>query len=201
MDKAVFDRAHSSECTLIESSFKESSFPAAILAGSQAQASDFTGANFQFSMLNSVTLNGANHTGCQVNGSAAWDVELDGTNQSGIVITSGGAPRISIDSLELAQFIYLILNHKKIRDTINTLKTKSVLILGRFSAERLSYLHKIKQALSYQGFVPIMFDFPATDKLNMTETVQTLAMLSNFVIVDMSYSSGNDRHSTHNRNS
>ena len=36
----------------------------------------------------------------------------------------------------MAQFVYLLLNNAKIRDVIDTVTAKAVLILGRFKGER-----------------------------------------------------------------
>jgi len=38
-------------------------------------------------------------------------------------------PRITIDNIEVAQFIYLLLHNEKIRDVIDTITSKAVLIL------------------------------------------------------------------------
>lgn len=69
-------------------------------------------------------------------GISAWNVQLDGTIQSSLIITPYGEPMITVDNLEVAQFIYLLLNNNKIRDVIDTVTSKVVLILGRFTDER-----------------------------------------------------------------
>ena len=45
-----------------------------------------------------------------------------------------------MDDLEIAQFIYLLLNNQKIRHVIDTITSKIVLILGRFTPERKAVL-------------------------------------------------------------
>jgi hypothetical protein len=45
-------------------------------------------------------------------------------------------PEITVDNIEVAQFIYLLLHNQKIRDVIDTITSKVVLILGRFSEKR-----------------------------------------------------------------
>ena len=45
-------------------------------------------------------------------------------------------PEIAVDNIEIAQFIYLMLHNQKIRDAIDTITSKAVLILGRFTDER-----------------------------------------------------------------
>ena len=47
-----------------------------------------------------------------------------------------GEPDITVDNIEVAQFVYLILHNEKIRDMIDTVGYKGVLILGRFTERR-----------------------------------------------------------------
>jgi len=51
-----------------------------------------------------------------------------------LIITDDNEPTITVDNLEVAQFIYLLLNNQKIRDVIDTITSKVVLILGRVYA-------------------------------------------------------------------
>ena len=45
--------------------------------------------------------------------------------------------RHALDNLKVAQFVYLLLNNAEIRDVIDTITSKVVLILGRHALERL----------------------------------------------------------------
>ena len=65
-----------------------------------------------------------------------WDVQHEGTIQLNLVITPPRLPTITVDNLEIAQFIYLLLNNENIRNVIDTITSKVVLILGRFTPER-----------------------------------------------------------------
>ena len=70
---------------------------------------------------------------------------------------------LTVDNLEVAQFIYLLLNNKKIGNAIDTIVKKGVLIIGRFTKERKNILDAIRNKLRSQyDFVPIMFDFPSS---------------------------------------
>jgi len=128
----------------------------------------------------------ANLTGCHIFGISAWKLKLNETIQSNLIITDDGEPIITVDNLEVAQFIYLLLNNQKIRSVIDTITTKAVLILGRFTDERKAVLDAIREALRQQNYIPILFDFEKPINRNFTETVKTLAGLSRFVIVDLS---------------
>ena len=53
-------------------------------------------------------------------------LSLQGTIQSDLVITRIGEPVITVDSLEVAQFVYLLLNNEKVRQIIDTITSKGV---------------------------------------------------------------------------
>ena len=118
-------------------------------------------------------------TGCHTYGASAWNVTLVNTVQHNLVITKEGEPVVTVDDLEVGQFIYLILNNTKIRNVINTITSKGVLILGRFSdPQRKSVLDGLREALRSFGLLPIVFDFDCPTDKDYTETVQTLAGMS-----------------------
>ena len=90
-----------------------------------------------------------------------------------------------MDNLEVAQFIYLLLNNEKIRDVIDTITSKVVLILGRFTPERKAVLDAIRNELRKRDYLPVLFDFDKPASKNLTETVSTLAHLARFIIADI----------------
>src|SRR5262249_34954936 len=94
-------------------------------------------------------------------------------------------PVVTVDNLEVAQFIYMLLNHRKIRDIITTIGEKAVLILGRFTPERKEVLDAIAEKLRELKYLPIIFDFERIPGRDYTETVKILAGLSKFVIADI----------------
>ena len=149
---------------------------------SHANLSD---ANLSFTRLVETNLNGAILRNCLVYGISAWEVYLQGATQYNLVITPPEQPTITVDNLEVAQFIYLLLNNPKIRDVIDTIAKKAVLILGRFTPERKAILDALREALRAQGYLPILFDFDKPSSQDLTETVSTLAHLSRFIIVDL----------------
>jgi uncharacterized protein YjbI with pentapeptide repeats len=131
------------------------------------------------------TLNGATLTDCRVFGISAWGLKgSEEAQQSNLLITAEGESEITVDNLEVAQFIYLMLHGDKIRGVINTIGQKGVLILGRFS-ERKYILEGIKTKLRDIGYVPIVFDFERPVNRDFTETVMTLAGMSRFIIADI----------------
>src|SRR5438270_213122 len=76
-------------------------------------------ANLSEANLSEATLVGTNLTRailnqCTIYGISVWNVQLDGAKQDNLVVTGYGEPTITVDNLEVAQFIYLLLNNTKI---------------------------------------------------------------------------------------
>ncbi len=146
---------------------------------------DLTNANLRRARLVQTNLQGATLNGCQIYGISAWSLNLDGAKQSDLIITDEGEPVVTVDDIEVAQFVYLLLDNPKIRQVINTIGEKAVLILGRFTPERKHVLDAIRAELRRLGFVPIMFDFERPTSRDFTETIMTLAGMCLFVIADI----------------
>ena len=146
---------------------------------------DLRGANLTRAVIVNTNFEKANLTGCSIHGIAAWNVNLIGARQSDLVITQRFEPVITVDNLEVAQFIYLLLHNEKIRDVIDTITSKAVLILGRFTPERKAVLDAIREEIRKQKLLPIMFDFTPSASQTTLETVSTLAHMARFVIADL----------------
>ena len=143
-------------------------------------------ADLRRSALIGTYLEAANLTGCKVFGTSIWRIVLSKeTIQSNLVITEEDEPAITVDNLEVAQFIYLLLHNAKIRDVIDTITSKAVLILGRFTPERKSVLESMRQALRARNYLPILFDFDKPASRDITETVSVLAHMARFIIADI----------------
>ena len=128
---------------------------------------------------------GADLTGCRVYGVSAWDLKLDGAKQQNLVITPQNGPAVTVDNIEVAQFIYLLFHNQKIRDVIDTITSKAVLILGRFTDERKAVLDAIREDLRRRDYLPILFDFAVPATRDITETVSLLARMARFIIADL----------------
>ncbi|KJE24487.1 putative low-complexity protein [Frankia torreyi] len=144
------------------------------------------GADLRSTTLVEANLEGADLTGCHVYGISAWGLRMSGATQKDLVITAPGEPVVTVDDLEVAQFVHLMLNNGKIRNVIDTITSKAVLILGRFTAPRKEILDSLKDQLRRRGYLPIMFDFDGPASRNLTETVSTLAHLARFIVADIS---------------
>src|SRR5260370_15880394 len=175
LDSADFTEACLFRAQLVQAELNESNFTRANLTEANLIAALLIRTNFTEAIL----------TNCRIYGISAWKVELRGAIQSNLVITPDDEPTITVDNLEVGQFIYLLLNNPKIRDVIDTIAKKAVLILGRFTSERKAIFHALPEALPIPGTLPILFDFDNPATRAITEMVSTLAHLSRFVIDDI----------------
>jgi hypothetical protein len=83
----------------------------------------------------------------------------------------------------------LLLDREKIRNVINTVTRRGVLLLGRFGDGGLALLQAVAAWLRRPengGYLPLLFDFPRPESKTYTETIRTMASLARFVIVDLS---------------
>lgn len=155
------------------------------LDGADLTGVDLSGADLRYVTLVGTQLAQTTISDCQVYGIAAWDLHLDGATQRNLVINSPGEPMITVDNLEVAQFLYLMLHNQKIRDILDTLTSKVVLILGRFTPKRKAVLDALREALRKHNYVPVLFDFEGPDSHDFTETVTLLARMARFIIADL----------------
>jgi hypothetical protein len=85
------------------------------------------------------------------------------------------------------QFIYLLLHNEKLQGVIDTITSKVVLILGRFSlSERKQVLDSLRDELRKRNYVPVVFDFEKPRSQTTINTVVLLARMARFVIADVS---------------
>ena len=125
-------------------------------------------------------------TDCHIYGISAWNVKVnESTKQQDLVITRRDEPAVTVDDLEVAQFVYLLLHNEKIRDVIDTVGKKGVLLLGRFTEGRIAVLDRLRDELRKRGYLPIVFNFDKPETKDFTETVRLLAGMSKFVIADI----------------
>jgi len=145
------------------------------------------GASGPFTLIKT-DLRDATLTDSYVYGASVWDITVnDQTKQQNLVITPYGEAAITVDNINVAQFIYLLLNNQEIRDVIDTITSKAVLILGRFSEERKPVLDTIRDELRKpeHNYLPIVFDFQPSTNHTTIETIKTLASMARFVIADI----------------
>jgi uncharacterized protein YjbI with pentapeptide repeats len=161
------------------------------LSGADLSWANLSGANLTKADLTHATLvdvdiTNANLTGCRIYGVSAWGLNLSAeTKQQNLIITREEEPEITVDNIEVAQFVYLLLHNEKIRDVIDTVGKKGVLLLGRFTEGRIVVLERLRSELRERGYLPIVFNFDKPETKDFTETVRLLAGLAHFVIADI----------------
>ena len=187
---------------LVRANFHETNLGSATLRGANVQNANFcrtdlfctdlsdadlTGANLQGSQLARTRFAWAKMIGCIIYGLSAWDLDLEGAIQKDLNIIyrefdeDAGENKYSnlfVDDIQVAQFIYLLLHNKQIRDAIDTITPKVVLILGRFKPGGKEILDSLRTELRKKGYVLVLFDFEKPQSRSFIETVSTLAHLA-----------------------
>ena len=179
--RAVLDGADLSGADLRQANLGAASLIDVSLIGADLFNASLIGARLQ-----RVNLEGANLSCCRVYGVSAWDLKLEKAIQSNLTITPPDKPTVTVDDLEVAQFIYLLLEREKLRSVIDTITSRAVLVLGRFTPERKTVLDAIAEELRKHHLLPIIFDFKGSAARDLTETIKILASISLFVIADVS---------------
>lgn len=196
LSRANFHQATLAKAKLCGAILDEANFCRADLYETDFSEANLNGANLQGAQLAKTILNGADLIGCKVYGMSAWDLKLKDTKQDNLVVRyrdineegdagDNAETQITVDSLQVAQFIYLILSNKNIGNVVDTITAKTVLILGRFTPERKIILDAMRQELRKRYYVPILFDFDRPKNLDLTETVSLLARMARFVVADL----------------
>jgi uncharacterized protein YjbI with pentapeptide repeats len=149
---------------------------------------DLNCANLSRALCHRTSFYRASLTGCTIYGISAWDVDLDYAIQADLRITlPKQATNITVDNLEVAHFLDLLLHNRKVRSLLDTITSKVVLILGHVTDDGKPALDAVREALREHpnGYIPVLFDIePQRDKPDL-ETVGTLANLARFVIADL----------------
>jgi uncharacterized protein YjbI with pentapeptide repeats len=180
LNRALLLNAHLSVADLCEADLSGADLGEANLVGENLRGADPSRTG-----LVETNLEAANLTGCSVYGISAWNVRLERALQSNLVITPEYESPIQVDNLEVAQFIYLLLNNERIRGVIDAITSKVVLILGRFTPERKGVLDSIRDELRKRDYLPVLFDFEKPASKDLTGTISTLANMARFIIADL----------------
>jgi uncharacterized protein YjbI with pentapeptide repeats len=188
--------------SLIEADLHGADFGAASLLNANCTSANFSYADLSLACLVKANLRGAMLIGCNVYGVSAWDVNLEEAVQSGLIIKHGRTrtgrglgmfdkrsfPKrfvVTVDNLKIAQFIYTLMSNPEVHDMIDSIASKVVLILGRFTPERKPVLDALRENLGERNYTPILCDFEGPVSRDITETVTTLAHLARFIIADI----------------
>jgi uncharacterized protein YjbI with pentapeptide repeats len=120
---AILVEANLGGANLIEADLSEADLSEADLVEANLRAANLSRANLMHATLIKTNLTDANLTGCHIYGISAWDLNLERAKQENLIITdltNRDQAEIAVDNIEVAQFIYLLLNNEKIRNVIDT---------------------------------------------------------------------------------
>jgi len=182
---AYLDKAHIEDADLTGADLTGADLRGTYLMRADLRDAVLTGANLEGAQLIESNIEGARLSNSRVYGISVWDVRGTPKDQTGLVITPDSEASITVDDLEVAQLIRLLLNYKKLRNVLDAVTRRGVLILGRFSGGGLEILQAIAARLRELDYLPILFDFDRPSDRNYTETIKTLAGLSRFIIADL----------------
>jgi uncharacterized protein YjbI with pentapeptide repeats len=185
LSEAFLITANLSEAHLIEAIMTKSNLFGASLSGADLSKADLSEADLSQAICVKTNFTNAKLDNARIYGISVWDIQTKGLEQNNLIITKPEDSEITVDSIEVAQFIYLILNNNKLKDVLGTITSKVVLILGRFTPERKIVLDALREGLRQYNFTPVVFDFEKPADKNITETVSTLAHMARFVIADL----------------
>lgn len=188
LEGSRLDGSDLSGARLSNACLRDASLIGANLDGADLRGADLSGAILDEARMIDTDLRGARLDGCSVYGISAWNLKTDATtSQRDLNIGRRGESAITVDDLEMAQFVYLLMDNSRLRSIIDTITSKVVLILGRFSETRMPVLNAMRDALRTGefDFVPVVFDFDKPASRSTAETVATLAGMARFVIADL----------------
>jgi uncharacterized protein YjbI with pentapeptide repeats len=173
------------------------------LSGANCQGTDFKNADLRDAILTGVNLRGANLNGVLFKGAEIGHNPLQppasepaectrsdmmtldaATVQANLTIVQPGEPLISVDNFEVVQAIHTLLNNRALRQLLDTVSLKVVLVFARLTAERKIILDSIREALRKRDYLPVLFDLGHAGSPDFTETIATLVHLARFVIAD-----------------
>jgi uncharacterized protein YjbI with pentapeptide repeats len=185
LSKAQLYRANLNRATLIDATLTEADLYRVYLGRADLRGANLRKADLRLSVLMATKIDGTHLTGARVHGISVWALEGAPADQEDLIITWEDEPVVTVDNLKMAQFVYLLLANEEIRDVIDTITSKVVLILGRFTADRKTVLNALRYELRKRDLSPIVFDFDIPNHRDITETVTLLARMARFVIADL----------------
>jgi uncharacterized protein YjbI with pentapeptide repeats len=185
LSRANLSGVNLSRANLREAHLMEANLSRANLYAAKLRRANLSRANLQHAILVETDFTQATLSDCLVYGISAWSLRLASATQTNLAINAPDEPLITVDNLEVAQFLHLMLHNQKIRDIIDTLTSKVVLILGRFTPERKAILDSLREALRQRNYIPVLFDFEGPSGRDFTETVTLLARMARFIIADL----------------
>jgi uncharacterized protein YjbI with pentapeptide repeats len=185
LKEASFFKADLSEADLSEADLEGANLQEAVLEKTNLRAANAANANLCFATLLRTNLEGAVLDNCAVYGTSLWEVNTVDTRQRDLDIMPAQQPVLSVDSLQTAQLVGLLLHHEQAHYEVFSITLNTVLVIGRFPDERRPVLDAIKAALRRGEYSPLVLDFHLPGSGDKNEIVKTLGRMSRFVVADL----------------
>jgi uncharacterized protein YjbI with pentapeptide repeats len=183
--QASFFKADLTEADLSEADLEGANLQEAVLERTNLRKARLANANLCFATLLKTNLEGAVLDNCAVYGTSLWEVNLADSRQHDLDIMPAQQPVLSVDSLQTAQLVGMLLHHEKARYEVFSITLNTVLVIGRFPPERKPVLAAFKEALRRGDYSPLVLDFHMPGSGDKNEIVKTLGRMSRFVIADL----------------
>lgn len=185
LSQASFFKADLSEADLSESNLEGANLQEAVLERTNLRSANAANANLCFATLLKANLDHAVLDNCAVYGTSLWDVSLAEARQRDLDIMPAQEPVLSVDSLQTAQLVGMLLHHERARYEVFSITLNTVLVIGRFPPDRKPILEAVKEALRRGDYSPLVLDFHLPGSGDKNEIVKTLGRMSRFVVADL----------------
>lgn len=195
-DDAILSRASFNLASLKEASFKNAKFSSCSFVNSscnraQAQGVIFADCDLRFSQFSDADLASARFSDCKLYGSSFWNINDAGLQASALDISIGGDRSLMTDEVVFAPLSFLLEQGHRFIELIHSIRLKSVLVLGQDTGPGWDVLKHIQKTLRQHGLIGIIAKEQANIVSDTTlRKINTLAALSQFVIVDNTRPSG-----------
>ena len=173
------------EADLSEADLQGANFQEAVLERTDLRRANAANANLCFATLLRTNLEGAVLDNCAVHGTSLWEVVLGETRQSDLDVMPAQQPVLSVDRLQTAQLVGLLLHNEGARRDVFAITLNTVLVIGRFPPERQTVLAALKDSLRRGGYSPVVLDFHLPGGGDKAEMVKILGRMSRFVVADL----------------
>jgi uncharacterized protein YjbI with pentapeptide repeats len=185
LSRASFFKADLSQADLSEADLEGANLQEAVLEQTSLRSANIANANLCFATLLRTNLEGAILDNAAVYGTSLWDVNTSDSRQRDLDIMPARQPILSVDSLQTAQLVGMLLHHKRARYDVFSITLNTVLVIGRFPQERKAVLESIKEALRGGDYAPLVLDYHQPGSGDTNETVKTLGQMSRFIVADL----------------